>query len=184
MGFLTAATTGEQDTLATFTMQQYTQLRTALHGITDEQLRATPTAGALSLGWLALHTANVATTWGEQIAGRELDPDLLHDETPAADTTVDDVLAVFDEKVTALERILRGRIDLSAPIPVPDEPWFPQDVEAWETRWAIAHIATEVARHAGHADLVRETLDGKTSYELNDLADGKEPVDWSTFDEG
>lgn len=65
-------------------------------------------------------------------------------------------------------------LDLSAPVPVPDSPWIPEEVRAWEVRWCLAHLCTENARHDGHADLLRETLDGKDSLELNDLADAAE----------
>ncbi|WP_271403610.1 DUF664 domain-containing protein [Kocuria palustris] len=63
--------------------------------------------------------------------------------------------------------------DLDALVPVPPSPWMPEDVTHWEVRWRLAHIAAEVARHAGHADLLRETLDGRGSFELNDAADGE-----------
>ena len=41
-------------------------------------------------------------------------------------------------------------------------PWFPDDVEAWSVRWVLLHLIEETARHAGHADIVRETIDGAT----------------------
>ncbi len=57
--------------------------------------------------------------------------------------------------------------DLDAAVPVPqDAPWFPKDVESWSVRWVILHVINELARHAGHADIIRETIDGATMYEL------------------
>ena len=57
--------------------------------------------------------------------------------------------------------------DLDAAVPVPhDIPWFPKDQEAWSVRWVILHVINELARHAGHADIIRESIDGATMYEL------------------
>ena len=69
--------------------------------------------------------------------------------------------------------------DPEARIPVPDAPWFPRDLGTWPARWVALHMVEENARHAGHADILRESLDGRTAYELNALADG-EP--WSPQD--
>ncbi|UJH70152.1 DUF664 domain-containing protein [Ornithinimicrobium sp. INDO-MA30-4] len=63
--------------------------------------------------------------------------------------------------------------DLSTLVPVPEAPWFPADLISWEARWCLAHITAEVARHTGHADIIRETIDGKRAYELNDLAEAQ-----------
>ena len=51
-------------------------------------------------------------------------------------------------------------------------PWFPRDVEAWSVRWVLLHIIEETARHAGHADIIREALDGATMYALMAAAEG------------
>lgn len=184
MGFLTDNATGEQDVLATQILQQLAQIRTTVHGLTDEQLRATPAASALSLGWLVLHTGNVASQWGGMAAsGKAPDyTETFYGEELAPHATLAQLLATFDEQVATLKGILRGPLDLDAPVEIPDAPWFPKDLESWETRWVLAHIIAEVARHAGHADIIRETIDGKTAYELNDLAEGKEPVDWANAD--
>ena len=73
-----------------------------------------------------------------------------------ADGSLDDLLADFDEVSAAVLDAVR-RLDLDTPVPVPDAPWFPQDVEAWSVRWVWWHLMEELARHAGHGDIVRET---------------------------
>lgn len=66
-----------------------------------------------------------------------------------------DVLQAFAEK------------DLDTPVPVPHQvPWFPSDVDFWTVRWVALHLVEELTRHAGHADIIRETCDGATMYEL------------------
>ena len=63
--------------------------------------------------------------------------------------------------------------------PVPKGvPWFPDDIEAWSVRWVLLHLIEEIARHAGHADIVRESIDGATMYELMAAAEGWPATDW------
>ena len=48
----------------------------------------------------------------------------------------------------------------------------PRDVEAWSVRWVLLHLIEETARHAGHADIVRESIDGAQMYELMAAVEG------------
>ena len=69
--------------------------------------------------------------------------------------------------------------DLGQPVPVPKGvPWFPDDVDAWSVRWVLLHLIEEIARHAGHADIVREAIDGATMYELMAAAEGWPATEW------
>lgn len=67
--------------------------------------------------------------------------------------------------------------DLDRSNPLPQAPWF-EPGASWSVRRVALHLLAEISQHAGHADIIRESIDGKGSYELNDLAEGKEPVDW------
>jgi hypothetical protein len=97
------------------------------------------------------------------------------------------LLADFDRRVEGftdlLARIEVGEITLDGHVPVPPAPWFPTGLTYWEVRWVPNHVATETARHAGHADIIRESIDGKQAYELNDLADGIEVREWTASPE-
>ncbi|BBY59380.1 hypothetical protein MSAR_25160 [Mycolicibacterium sarraceniae] len=71
--------------------------------------------------------------------------------------------------------------DLDTVVPVPcDAPWFPSYVDAWSARWVFEHLITELAQHAGHADIIREALDGATMDELVGAAKGMQPQPWLT----
>ena len=59
-----------------------------------------------------------------------------------------------------------------------DVPWFPKDVEHWSVRWVAMHLIEELARHAGHADIIRESIDGATMYELMAGLEGWPETDW------
>ena len=70
-----------------------------------------------------------------------------------------------------------GDLDRAVPVP-PGRPWLPDDVEAWSLRWVLLHILEEVARHAGHADIVPESIDGATMFELMAAAEGWPATEW------
>src|SRR6478752_1383567 len=65
-------------------------------------------------------------------------------------------------------------------VPEPqDVPWFPKDVTHWSVRWVVLHLIEELARHAGHADLLREAIDGATMYELMARREGWDTSAWA-----
>jgi len=69
--------------------------------------------------------------------------------------------------------------DLDTPVPVPQEvPWFPKDVANWSVRWVAMHLVEELTRHAGHCDIIRESIDGATMYELMAGILGWPETDW------
>ena len=59
-----------------------------------------------------------------------------------------------------------------------DVPWFPQDLDFWSVRWVAFHLIEELARHAGHGDIIRESIDGATMYELMAGQLGWPETDW------
>ena len=64
-------------------------------------------------------------------------------------------------------------------VPVPQGvPWYPDDVDAWSVRWVLLHLIVETARHAGHADIVREAIDGATAFPLMAAAEGWPATPW------
>ena len=63
--------------------------------------------------------------------------------------------------------------------PVPrGVPWFPDDIEAWSVRWVLLHLIQETARHAGHADIVRECVDGAAAMPLMAAVEGWPETPW------
>ncbi|HMT33308.1 MAG: DUF664 domain-containing protein [Actinomycetales bacterium] len=179
MGFLTPNAFGEHAILKTFALQQLAQLRTTVHGLTTEQARLAPTASSLTLAALVMHGGAVAVGWSASAAGapgtpvlpEDLRTDPTFDSLLADGRSLPEVLAFFDRCVEVTTANIDAVGDLDVLVPVPDAPWYPADLTHWQARWCLAHISTEVARHTGHADIIRETIDGKTSFELNDLAE-------------
>ena len=73
--------------------------------------------------------------------------------------TLPGLLAAYDEVARRTDRLLATLPDLDAAQPLPEAPWFPPGA-TWSARRALLHIIAETAQHAGHADSIRESLDG------------------------
>jgi uncharacterized damage-inducible protein DinB len=156
-----------------------TLFRRTLEGLTDEQARLTPTVSALSLGGLVKHVAATEQHWASFIVdGPAPPPDIdwanvdwanppphvqqyadgfrmLEDETLAA------LLAQYRAVAAATDDLVLAA-DLDARQPLPEAPWFDPG-GSWSARRVFMHIVAETAQHAGHADILRETIDGQKS---------------------
>lgn len=171
----------EREGLLAYLTQQRYVLRVSAHGLSDEQARATPTAGSLSVGGLIKHVAATEGHWINIILERvQGSPeDYLANFRLGPDETLSGVLARYERVARETEEVIAGIPDLGRPVPVPrGVPWFPADVEAWSVRWVLLHLIEETARHAGHADIVRESLDGATAFPLMAAVEGWPATPW------
>ncbi|MFD7074677.1 DinB family protein [Nocardioides sp. NPDC059952] len=142
-------------------------LRFTVRNLTDEQARLTPTASVLSLGGLVKHVASVERGWADFIVrgtvAQELSPEkyaeFAADFVLAEHETLEGVLKAYDDVAAATDELIRT-VDLDADHALPEAPWFEASAR-WSNRRAIAHILAETAQHAGHADIIRETIDGQ-----------------------
>jgi hypothetical protein len=89
-------------------------------------------------------------------------------------------MALLDETAANTEQVVRGLPDLEVAVRLPDAPWYPPNREGYSARWVLLHVLEELARHAGHADIVREHIDGATMYELMAGAEGWPATEWMT----
>jgi uncharacterized damage-inducible protein DinB len=180
----------ERDGLIAYLDQQRDAFASVAYGLTEEQIRLAPTAGTLTIGGLIKHVATCERGWAAKIAAAPGTP--APDDRPAEeraaqygsdfivteDDTLESLLAMLAQVGDETRALLRT-VDLDAAVPVPrDAPWFPQDVEAWSVRWVVLHLIEELARHAGHADIVRESIDGATMYELIAGREGWPETPW------
>jgi uncharacterized damage-inducible protein DinB len=179
------AVSDERELMLGYIAQQRDGLRNAAYGLTDEQARLTPSASSLSIGGLLKHVAEMERGWVDMVAGRERAGSTEDQASTYADNfrlgpdeTLADALAALDQVAAETAEVV-ARVDLEQPVPVPKGvPWFPDDVDAWSVRWILLHLVEEIARHAGHADIVRESIDGATMYELMAAAEGWPATDW------
>ncbi|MFD7662839.1 DinB family protein [Streptomyces sp. NPDC059788] len=162
----------ERGALLAFLEAQRGGLRRSVLGLTDEQAAQKPSASKLSLSGLIKHVAEVEQGWVETARQvphsieRGMDNWHLGFQLEGEET-VASVLAFWDEAARKTEEFIRSLPDLNATFPLPEAPWFPPKAEQ-SMRWLLLHLIEEVARHAGHADVIRESLDGKDAFTLVD----------------
>jgi hypothetical protein len=172
----------ERDNLMAYLDQQRDGIRLTAYGLTEAQARATPTASALSVGGLIKHVTATERAWMNDVLQRPstANPEAYLDTFQLGpDETLAEVLADNIRCGQETASIVAGIADLGQPVPVPrDAPWFPADVEAWSVRWVLLHLIEEIARHAGHADLVREHIDGGTMFPIMAAAEGWPASPW------
>lgn len=166
--------TDERDALLQFLAAQRAALRLAVSGLTDEQVAARPTVSDLCLGGLIKHAARGERGWVAVILAGRPDPEPSRGQDWAADfrleqgETVAGWLETYQSVARQTEEIVRDLVDLEQTVELPEAPWFPGD-RMRSARWILLHLIEETARHAGHADIIRESLDGVTA--MKSLAD-------------
>jgi uncharacterized damage-inducible protein DinB len=132
-----------------------------LEGLSEEQARSTPTASSLSVGGLVHHLAWVEVWWFRMVfAGEQVDDPFGDSDDPDADLTVPDAMTVEELVAFYAECCERSRA-IAAAAPDLDAMCAHPEREV-SLRWILVHMIEETARHAGHADIIRETIDGRT----------------------
>jgi len=144
-------------------------LKFTAQGLTDEQARLTPTPSALSIGGLIKHVTQGMRRTTARLTGGEGAPGVIDEAAFAAyqagfaltdDETAAGALAAFDEARVAYLAAVAGT-DPSAPTTEPPAPWYGiHDPRPSLARYHLVHQVEEMARHAGHADIIREQIDG------------------------
>ncbi|GAA4208096.1 DinB family protein [Actinocatenispora rupis] len=159
---------GERADLLRILTEQRDTLLVTVDGITDEQARQRSTVSELTLGGLVRHLDRCYRTWLAIMAGRGpemtaaemVDPDQyrMRDEETVAGL-VAAFRATFDELAAALD----AADDLDRTVPLPVMPWATGDPQHWSLRYIVLHLFRETSHHSGHADIIREALDGAST---------------------
>jgi uncharacterized damage-inducible protein DinB len=177
--------TDERACLLAFLGQQRAALRYAAHDLDDERAGSRPSVSELSLGGLIKHAALVERTWTTFMATGDSNvfavPEAYSDRFRLLDReTLADVIALSDAEARHTEDVVSALADLGAPLPATEDvvPWIPAGL-VWTPRWVLLHLIEETARHAGHADIIRESIDGATCWALMAAAEGWPEQDWS-----
>jgi uncharacterized damage-inducible protein DinB len=190
MPALAPPVTDERSALREFLAYHQSAYFAVSYGLTDEQARSAPSVSALSIGGLIKHVTRMQHNWMSRVAAAPGEPpqddrppeqiakDYTDQHVMLEEETLPGLLHAFEAQNARSLRLVETA-DLDARVPVPHHiPYFPKDLEAWSVRWVILHVINELARHAGHADIVRETIDGATMYDLIAGLEGWEIEGW------
>jgi uncharacterized damage-inducible protein DinB len=152
----------EAEMLQAFLDYHRDTLLVKVDGVSDEDLRRKLTPSGVSLLGLVKHLAYVERWWFQAVfAGREVsfpdtpdDPDADWRIEPAESTA--EVLELYRQEVSESRRIAAAAgLDDIAKKGASRE-------SGHSLRWILLHMLEETARHNGHADILRETIDGVT----------------------
>jgi uncharacterized damage-inducible protein DinB len=157
---------GEREGLLGFLEHQRGAVRNATYGLREDQARLAPTSSSLSLGGLVKHLADAESGWTDRVLGIPPGDSAFENYIGSfalrEDASLAAVLQLYEDASARTDAVMGGMDDLGRQVPLPREPWFP-DPENCTVRWILLHLVEETARHAGHADIIRETLDGALS---------------------
>ena len=153
-------TGGEKESLRVALDRHRGAILWKLEGLDDEQLRRSMVPSGTSLLGLVKHLAAVEYGWFCDTFGRPAEPMPFDEDDPDAD------LRVEPDETTADVLAFYGRAQAAADQAI-DEVGLEETGMAWfgepvTMRWVLIHMVEETARHAGHADILRELIDGMT----------------------
>ncbi|MEV4725766.1 DinB family protein [Micromonospora humida] len=155
--------TGEKADLLQSLGQHRGFLRHTVRNLTDEQAAARSTVSELCLGGLIKHVTLVEHRWARFMAGgaeaMESEPvDWAGMFRMTDDDTLTDLLARYAETAARTDELV-ATLDLDTAHPLPEAPWF-EPGASWSVRRTVLHVIAETAQHCGHADIIRESIDG------------------------
>lgn len=179
-----AALTGERaELVATFERHRGFLLQTA-QGLTEEQARTRSTVSALTISSLLKHVADTEEQWfrfavegagafatDDEVYGSDVDWNAIAEQDSWSEVEWEDTRFVLSDHETL--EYLRARVeqvaarteevlrtaDLDTTHALPVAPWF-EPGAAWSVRRVALHMLAETSQHAGHADIIREAIDG------------------------
>ncbi|MFF7310185.1 DUF664 domain-containing protein [Streptomyces sp. NPDC008137] len=157
----------EKTDLAYALAEQRELLLITVRGLDDARAARRTTVSELTLGGIVKHLAQGEAAWTRiMVEGDGELPDGMlgmGQYRMAPDDTLDGLLAAYTAAARATDEALAGLPDLDRGVPLPMTPWSPPEREYWSARRILLHLIRETAQHAGHADVIREALDGANS---------------------
>jgi uncharacterized damage-inducible protein DinB len=147
---------GEVDTATAFLSFARHCVLKKTDGLDDEQLRRVLVVSGTSLLGLVQHLTEAEQYWfGYHVAGLGADDFEFGMDVPTSAASAD-VLQAYRDAIAASDRILAAVPDFDRPVAIATSE------HRHTVRWVVAHMTSETVRHAGHADILRELIDGTT----------------------
>jgi uncharacterized damage-inducible protein DinB len=161
--------TGERADLAETLAKHRQFLRFTARDLTDEQAASRTTVSELCIGGIIKHVTSAERGWasfiveGPSARGKWDDEAAIREHLDSfrmlPGQTLAGLLADYEAAATETDELLATLPDLDASQPLPEAPWFEPGAR-WSARRVLLHIIAETSQHAGHADIIREAIDG------------------------
>lgn len=166
----TTVTSERADLLETLGQHRYF-LRYTVRDLTDEQAGQRTTASELCLGGLIKHVTLTERQWASFIVkgpsamspdGKDAPADWAGGFRMLEGETLAGLLEEYEQVARRTDELVATLPDLGLSQALPEAPWFKPGAR-WSARRVLLHVIAETAQHAGHADILRESLDGAKS---------------------
>lgn len=149
----------ERDMLLAFNNQQRAAVLWKLEGLTDTQLRAVHEVTQFSLLGLLKHLIRVERTWFQQRLLGEAIEGQPNDDTAWVPTEAE----TFEALAVQYRKAWKRSNEIARSLPLDSPTWRPGETEPGPSlQWVLLHMIEETSRHLGHADVMRQSIDGAT----------------------
>lgn len=170
MGSAQSTLTGERADLAETLSKHRDFVTFTARNLTDEQAATRTTVSELTIGGIIKHLAAVERNWARFITEGPRatvtdwqDPAVIQAHLDGfkllPGETLAGLISDYDAAAAATDELLATVPDLDASHPLPEAPWNPPGAR-WSARRVLLHVIAETSQHAGHADIIRESIDG------------------------
>jgi uncharacterized damage-inducible protein DinB len=133
--------------------------------ISDADAAKRTTVSELTLGGLIRHLATGERLWLQVLksADGSLPDGMLDTAQYSMSETLSHWLSAYSAAGAETDAYVRSLPSLDVEVHLPMTPWSPPEPQFWSARRIVLHLIHETAQHAGHADIIRESLDGANS---------------------
>lgn len=147
--------------------EQRDALLITVRGLSDESAARRSTVSELTLAGLVKHVTAVEREWTGTLRGQLFRDDRAADDGRASlrmqpGETLVELIDDYRRAARDTERAATELSSLDVLLRLPEAPWFPPGAE-WSARHVLVHLIRETAQHSGHADIIRESIDGAST---------------------
>ncbi|SFW92298.1 DinB family protein [Amycolatopsis australiensis] len=157
--------TREHEDLLSLLTEVRSRLLITVRGISDGEAAKRTTVSALTLGGLIRHLATGERLWLQilRTADGSLPEGMLDTAQYTMSETLSHWLSAYETAAAETDAYVASLPSLDVEVRLPTTPWSPPEPQFWSARRIVLHLIHETAQHAGHADIIRESLDGANS---------------------